>query len=69
MFSTKKSNLSDKCKISIELLSINPFAPIPPYEKLVGNLTRCINIQHRLVYEVDAKEKVIKVLRMWTHYE
>jgi len=45
----------------------------PSYEKLVGDLTgaysRRINIQHRLVYEVHAKEKVVRVLRMWTHYE
>lgn len=69
----KKSNLSDRCKRLIELLSINPFATIPPYEKLVGDLkgfySRRINIQHRLVYEVDEKEEMVKVLRMWTHYE
>ena len=45
----------------------------PPFEKLVGDLTgaysRRINIQHRLVYQVYAKEKTVKVLRMWTHYE
>ncbi len=65
----KKSNLSKKCKSLIELLTINPFAPITPYEKLVGDLkwfySRRINIQHRLVYEVDEQE----VLLTWTHYE
>jgi toxin YoeB len=69
----KKSNLSDKCKKLIELITTDPFSTIPPYEKLVGDLkgfySRRINIQHRLVYEVDEKERIVKVLRMWTHYE
>ncbi len=69
----KQSNLANKCQELIKLLSIDPFATIPPYEKLVGDLkgfySRRINIQHRLVYEVDEQEKIVKVLRMWTHYE
>ncbi|MDX2050690.1 MAG: Txe/YoeB family addiction module toxin [Rickettsiaceae bacterium] len=69
----KKSNLNDKCKILIEILRTDPFIKIPPFEKLVGDLTgfysRRINIQHRLVYSVDQQEKIVKVLRMWTHYE
>ena len=59
-----------------ELLAIikeNPFQRPPPYEKLVGDLagaySRRINIQHRLVYEVLEDQRVIKVLRMWSHYE
>jgi toxin YoeB len=51
----------------------NPFQVPPPYEKLIGDLlgaySRRINIQHRLVYQVVREEGVIKVLRMWTHYE
>lgn len=61
---------------AMELLSIleeNPFQNPPPYEKLVGDLagaySRRINIQHRLVYQVLEQERVVKVLRMWTHYE
>jgi Txe/YoeB family toxin of toxin-antitoxin system len=54
-------------------IAVDPFANPPPYEKLVGDLTglysRRINIQHRLVYEVLTKERTVKVLRMWTHYE
>lgn len=69
----KQSNLAGKCQELIKLLSIDPFSTIPPYEKLVGDLkgfySRRINIQHRLVYEVDEKENIVKVLRMWTHYE
>ncbi len=42
-------------------------------EKLVGDLagaySRRINVQHRLVYEVIEPEKIVKVIRMWTHYE
>jgi toxin YoeB len=59
-----------------ELLAVikeNPFQNPPPYEKLVGDLagaySRRINIQHRLVYEVLQDQNVIKVLRMWSHYE
>ncbi len=69
----KSSNLQEKCKSLITLLILDPFQPPPPFEKLVGNLSgfysRRINIHHRLVYEVDLSNKIIKVLRMWTHYE
>lgn len=57
----------------LELIAHDPFQVPPPYEKLVGDLdgaySRRINIQHRLVYEVFKKEKTVRVLRMWTHYE
>ena len=69
----KQSNLGDKCQILIDVIRNDPFAPAPPFQKLVGDLSgfysRRINIQHRLVYSVDQKTKTIKVLRMWTHYE
>jgi Txe/YoeB family toxin of toxin-antitoxin system len=61
---------------AIELLEIireDPFRSSPRFEKLVGDLagaySRRINIQHRLVYEVLEPEKIIKIIRMWTHYE
>ena len=51
----------------------NRFQSLPPFEKLVGDLagalSRRINIQHRLVYQVLRRERVVKVIRMWTHYE
>jgi Txe/YoeB family toxin of toxin-antitoxin system len=57
----------------LEILKEDPFAEYPPYEKLVGKLSgaysRRINIQHRLVYQVYEKEKIVKVIRMWTHYD
>lgn len=57
----------------LDVLRDNPFQNPPPYEKLVGHLagaySRRINIQHRLVYEVLADVKTVKVLRMWSHYE
>ena len=57
----------------LEMMSQNPFQDPPPYEKLVADLagaySRRINIQHRLVYQVYKKEKVVKVLRLWTYYE
>lgn len=64
-----------KAKVQ-ELLGIiaaNPYQNLPPFEKLVGDLagaySRRINIQHRLVYQVVEAPRVVKVLRMWTHYE
>lgn len=69
----KKSNLTEKCQYLLELISSDPFATVPPYEKLIGDLkgfySRRINIQHRLIYEVNETEKIIKILRMWSHYE
>lgn len=56
----------------IEILRENPFQTPPPFEKLLGDLagafSRRINIQHRLVYQILDEEKVVKVIRMWTHY-
>jgi Txe/YoeB family toxin of toxin-antitoxin system len=57
----------------LKILAENPFQTPPTFEKLVGDLagaySRRINIQHRLVYQVYQSEKVVKVLRLWTHYE
>ncbi|MCR9131664.1 MAG: Txe/YoeB family addiction module toxin [bacterium] len=57
----------------LEILKEDPFKEYPPFEKLVGNLegaySRRINIQHRLVYQVYEEEKIVKVIRMWTHYD
>jgi len=67
------SGLKAKAQELLLVLTKDPFQNPPPFEKLVGDLTgaysRRINIQHRLVYEVFPKEKVVRVLRMWTHYE
>jgi toxin YoeB len=67
------SGLKDKTQTLLDVLTSNPFQNPPPYEKLVGDLSgaysRRINIQHRLVYQVLEAEKVVKILRMWTHYE
>ncbi|CAG7588447.1 hypothetical protein PEPTYR26121_00816 [Peptoniphilus tyrrelliae] len=65
--------LESKVKNLIELISKNPYESPPSFEKLKGNLdgliSRRINIQHRLVYQVYEEEKVIKIISMWTHYE
>ena len=57
----------------LNVLADNPFQTPPPYEKLVGDLdgaySRRLNIQHHLVYQVLKKERIVKVLRMWTHYD
>ncbi len=67
------AGLKPKAQELLDVLAADPFQNPPPYEKLVGDLTgaysRRITIQHRLVYEVFAKERVVRVLRMWTHYE
>lgn len=66
------AGLAKKAQKLIEILKDNPFQVPPPYEKLVGNLqgaySRRINIQHRIVYEVRQKDKVVRILRMWSHY-
>ena len=67
------AGLKSKAQELLAVLKSDPFQNPPPYEKLVGDLagaySRRINIQHRLVYEVFAKERVVRVLRMWSHYE
>jgi Txe/YoeB family toxin of toxin-antitoxin system len=67
------AGLREKAEQLLEILRENPFQTPPPYEKLVGDLSgaysRRINIQHRLVYQVYEDERVVKVIRMWTHYE
>jgi toxin YoeB len=66
------SNLKPKAQELLDILADDPFRSPPPFEKLVGDLagaySRRINIQHRLVYQVLEAERVVKVLRMWTHY-
>lgn len=67
------AGLREKAQALLDILEKDPFQNPPPYEKLVGDLrgaySRRINIQHRLVYEVFRKEKTVRVLRMWAHYE
>ena len=67
------AGLKDKAQTLLNILEIDPLQNPPPYEKLVGDLkgaySRRINIQHRLVYEILRKEKMVRILRMWTHYE
>ncbi len=63
---------SYKIKSILEILKENPFADYPPYEKLVGDLTgaysRRMNRQHRMIYEVYQKERIVKIISMWLHY-
>jgi len=67
------AGLAQKVRNLFKLIEKNPFATYPPYEKLLGDLTgfysRRINIQHRLVYQVLPQDKIVKVLRMWSHYQ
>ncbi len=68
-----ESNLKKKAQEILKVLEDDPFKEYPPYEKLMGDLagafSRRINIQHRIVYQVYQKEQIVKVIRMWTHYE
>lgn len=65
------SGLKAQAQALLEIVQDNPYQP--PYEKLVGNLagfySRRLNIQHRLIYEIQEQERIVRVLRMWTHYE
>ena len=67
------AGLKEKAESLLAIFQDNPYQTLPPYEKLVGDLSgafsRRINIQHRLVYQVLDDQKTIKVLRLWTHYE
>ena len=67
------AGLKEKALELLKLLEKNPFEAPPPFEKLLGDLggtySRRINIQHRLVYQVIEEEHVVKVIRMWSHYE
>lgn len=67
------SGLKEKARELLRIVASNPFQNPPPYEKLVGDLagaySRRITIRHRLVYQVLDTEQVVKVLRLWTHYE
>jgi len=67
------SGLKSKAERIIEILRQDPFQIPPPYEKLVGDLdgaySRRLNIQHRIVYQIMVDEKIVKIIRMWTHYE
>ncbi len=69
----KASGLKEKAQALLAVLESDPFQNPPPFEKLVGDLSgaysRRINIQHRLVYEVFAEQRTVRVLRMWTHYD
>ena len=66
-----EAGLKDKVINLINILKENPFTP--PYEKLIGDLkgafSKRINIQHRLIYEILEDIKIVKIIRMWTHYE
>ena len=67
------AGLKSKAEGLLQVLRLNPYQSPPPYEKLIGDLSgacsRRINIQHRLVYQVYDEARVVKVLRLWTHYE
>ena len=69
----KGTPLAAKAKELLALIGQDPFASPPSFEALMGDLkgaySRRINIQHRIVYQVLEEEKVVKVLRLWTHYE
>ncbi|MFK5954481.1 MAG: Txe/YoeB family addiction module toxin [Desulfobacterium sp.] len=69
----KSAGLKPQTERLLRLLSENPLQSPPAYEKLVGNLngfySRRINIQHRLVYDIDKTARIVHVFKMWTHYE
>jgi len=67
----KKCGLQEKALKLIEIISENPYETPPPFEKLFGleNVySRRINIQHRLVYEINKEQKIVFVRMMYKHY-
>jgi len=66
------SGLKQKAKALINILRKNPYQVPPPFEKLIGDLagaySRRINIQHRILYQIMNEEKIVKIIRIWTHY-
>ncbi len=69
----KAAHLDGKVQQLIDILCENPYKTPPPYEKLTGDLSgafsRRINVQHRLVYQIDDENKTVKIVSMRTHYE
>jgi toxin YoeB len=67
------AGLKPRAQALLAILEQNPYQTPPPFEKLVGDLSgaysRRISIQHRLVYQILDETRIVKVLRMWTHYE
>ena len=67
------AGLKEKATVLLDLLEVNPFQAPPPYEKLIGDLagaySRRINIHHRLVYQILEEEQIVKVIRLWSHYD
>ena len=67
------SGLREKAEKLLKILRVNPYQTPPSFEKLIGDLagaySRRINIQHRIVYQVIDNEKIVKVIRLWTHYK
>lgn len=67
------AGLKPKAQELLALISQDPYSRPPPFEKLIGDLagacSRRINIQHRLVYQVFEEERIVKVLRLWSHYD
>jgi toxin YoeB len=68
----RRAGLKPRVENLLTIIQENPFQAPPSYEKLVGDLSgaysRRINIQHRLVYQVLTDKKIVKIIRMWTHY-
>jgi Txe/YoeB family toxin of toxin-antitoxin system len=67
------AGLRSKAQKLLDLMAENPFTTPPRFEKLLGDMTgaysRRISLQHRLVYQVIEDKKIVKIIRMWTHYE
>ncbi len=67
------AGLKPKALELLEILQKNPFQNPPPFEKLIGDLfgaySRRLNIQHRIVYQIYEEERIVKIMRLWTHYE
>ena len=69
----QRSPMKDTVVAILKILQQNPWQNPPPFKHLTGDLngyiSRRINIQHRLVYQVFEEDKTVKIVSMWSHYE
>jgi len=72
-YKIQQASFQKKVTFLLDMLALDPFSNPPTYEKLKGKLegfySRRINIQHRLIYKIYTEDKIVQIIRMWTHYE
>jgi len=81
----EQAGLKESAVKLLNIIKDNPYQNPPRYEKLQGDFkgsySRRINKQHRLIYDVLPNDEglkdengklykgIVKIIRLWTHYE